>query len=172
MDNNKIEITTDSPEGNAMAEELSLYTPTHARRSGNSKGGAGLLEATPAPWSISEVRTVEGEYMVVGGAGQEFGLISSCPVKADAELIVRLRGSGVLTGDEAWCQPMDCGKHTPRKFMIYFDDPDHGIMVFDNEADARAAFEKKNTAWNCYLFGALPLSPSLPSAHSPSEASK
>lgn len=60
-------------------------------------------------------------------------------------------------GAVAWCQPMDCGKHTPRKFMIYFDDPDHGIMVFDNEAEARAAFERKNTAWNCYLFGSLPL---------------
>lgn len=56
-----------------------------------------------------------------------------------------------------YCQPMDCGKHTPRKFMIYFDDPDHGIMVFDNETEARAAFERKNTAWNCYLFGTLPL---------------
>jgi hypothetical protein len=58
---------------------------------------------------------------------------------------------------QAWCQPMDCGKHTPRKFMIYFDDPDHGVMVFDNEDEAREAFERKNTAWNCYLFGTLPL---------------
>jgi len=55
-----------------------------------------------------------------------------------------------------WCQPTDCGKPTPRKFMIYFDDPEHGIMVFDDEAEARATFEAKNTAWNCYLFGTLP----------------
>lgn len=58
--------------------------------------------ATPAPWSVSEARTVEGEYMVVGGEGQGFGLISSCPEKADAELIVRLRNqSGVLNEDAA-----------------------------------------------------------------------
>lgn len=44
--------------------------------------------ATPGPWTISEARTVEGEYMVVGGAGHGFGLIASCPSKADAELIV------------------------------------------------------------------------------------
>jgi hypothetical protein len=55
-----------------------------------------------------------------------------------------------------WCQPTDCGKPTPRKFMIYFDDPDHGIMIFDDEAEARAAFKAKNTAWSCYLFGTLP----------------
>lgn len=68
------------------------------------------------------------------------------------------RGSG------AWCQPMDCGKHTSRKFMIYFEDPDHGIMVFDNEAEARDAFARKNTAWNCYLMASLPLEASaLPS---------
>ena len=53
--------------------------------------GAREALATPPPWSISDVRTVEGEYMVVGGVGQEFGLIASCPEKADAEFIVRLR---------------------------------------------------------------------------------
>jgi hypothetical protein len=69
-------------------------------------------------------------------------------------------------GPVAWCQPMDNGKHTPRKFYLYFDDPDHGNGVFDNEVEARAAFERANVAWNCYLFGALPLAtpPSLPQA--------
>jgi hypothetical protein len=60
--------------------------------------------------------------------------------------------------EDAWCQPMDCGKHTPRKFLLYFEDPDHGNAVFDNEAEARAAFERATVAWNCYLFGALTLS--------------
>lgn len=46
--------------------------------------------STERPWTISEVRTVEGEYMVVGGVGQEFGLIASCPDKDNAEFIVRL----------------------------------------------------------------------------------
>lgn len=63
---------------------------------------------------------------------------------------------------QAWCQPMDNGKHTPRKFMLYFEDADHGPAVFDNEGEAREAFTKANTNWNCYLFGALPLSSALP----------
>lgn len=60
--------------------------------------------ATDGPWSVSEVRTVEGEYMVVGGSGQGFGLIACCPEKADAEFIARLRGSGVQNASEpaAW----------------------------------------------------------------------
>lgn len=58
--------------------------------------------ATPGPWTVSEVRSVEGEYLVVGGVGQEFGLIASCPVKADAELIVSLRNQcGVQNGDDS-----------------------------------------------------------------------
>jgi hypothetical protein len=60
---------------------------------------------------------------------------------------------------EAWCQPMDKGEHTPRKFLLYFEDADRGIAVFDNEEEAREAFAKANTAWNCYLFGAMPLHP-------------
>jgi hypothetical protein len=44
--------------------------------------------ATPQPWTISPVQSVEGEYLIVGGEGHEFGLIASCPVKADAEAIV------------------------------------------------------------------------------------
>ena len=39
--------------------------------------------------------------MVVGGIGQGFGLIASCPVKADAELIVRLRNQCVVQTSEA-----------------------------------------------------------------------
>lgn len=62
----------------------------------------------------------------------------------------------------AWCQPMDCGKHTPRRFLLYFDDPDHGNAVFDNEAEARAAYERATVAWNCYLLGSLPLAPDKP----------
>ena|SRR6185295_16128187 len=57
---------------------------------------------------------------------------------------------------QAWCQPMDNGKHTPRTFIIYFEDRDRGIMVFDREDVARQAFEQLDTNWNCYLFGAMP----------------
>jgi hypothetical protein len=57
---------------------------------------------------------------------------------------------------QAWCQPMDNGKHAPRTFIIYFEDRDRGIMVFDREDVARQAFEQLDTNWNCYLFGAMP----------------
>ncbi|AKF13410.1 hypothetical protein PHIN3_147 [Sinorhizobium phage phiN3] len=58
---------------------------------------------------------------------------------------------------EAYCQPMRNGEHTTRKFLVYFDDPDKGICVFDDEKAAREFWEQANIAWNCYLFGALPL---------------
>lgn len=57
---------------------------------------------------------------------------------------------------------MDSGKHTPRKFLLYFDDPDRGMAVFTDENEAREAFSKANTAWNCYLFGAMPLASRTP----------
>jgi hypothetical protein len=88
---------------------------------------------------------LEGVYLrIVGALDQEF----------------RERGwlpPALPQSPRAWCQPMDCGKHTPRKFLLYFEDADRGIAVFDDEEEARTAFEKANTAWNCYLFGALPL---------------
>lgn len=65
---------------------------------------------------------------------------------------------------QAWCQPMDGGKHTPRKFIVRFEDADRGDAVFDDEAEARAFWEQANDNWNCYLFGALPLVPATSNA--------
>jgi hypothetical protein len=59
----------------------------------------------------------------------------------------------------AWCQPMNCGEHTPRKFIVRFEDADVGDSVFDDEAEARAFYERASTNWNCYLFGSLLLTP-------------
>lgn len=55
-----------------------------------SRGTSNMTERTPGPWEVSEARSVEGEYLVVGGEGHGFGLIASCPEKADAEFIARL----------------------------------------------------------------------------------
>lgn len=67
------------------------------------------------------------------------------------------------SGPDAWCQPMDCGKHSPRVWVIRFEDQDMPDLVFDNEADARLKFTRANRSWNCYLMASLPLSPpSLP----------
>lgn len=55
-----------------------------------------------------------------------------------------------------WCQPRDCGKIMPRKFIVVYEDAEAGIAVFDDEAEARAHFERASLQWNCYLFGALP----------------
>lgn len=56
-----------------------------------------------------------------------------------------------------WCQPGDMRK---RQFLVTFDDPDCRTAVFDNEEEARAFWERANLNWNCYLFGAMPRSPS------------
>jgi hypothetical protein len=39
-------------------------------------------------WSISDVKTTEGETMIVGGEGQEFGLIAAVTDEADAKQII------------------------------------------------------------------------------------
>ncbi len=39
-------------------------------------------------WSISDVKTTEGETMIVGGIGQEFGLIAVVTDEADAKQII------------------------------------------------------------------------------------
>lgn len=45
-------------------------------------------EHTKGPWEISPARTVDGEAMVVGGEGREFGLIAQVTTDEDASLIV------------------------------------------------------------------------------------
>lgn len=58
---------------------------------------------------------------------------------------------------DGYCQPMDNGRHAPRKFMVVFDDTDQGVAFFDDEAEARAFWKKANVDWNCHLWGTLPL---------------
>ena len=60
---------------------------------------------------------------------------------------------------EAWCQPMGCGKHTPRVFLIRFEDTEVGDLTFTDEGEARDMFVKLNQNWNCYLMASLPLIP-------------
>lgn len=57
-------------------------------------------------------------------------------------------------GAEEWCQPSDIKFRT---WMVWFEDSEQGISVFDNEAEARAFWEQANITWNCYLFQAAPL---------------
>lgn len=58
---------------------------------------------------------------------------------------------------EIWCQPADQPK---RQFLVLFDDPQIDLAVFDDEAEARAYWEKANLNWTCYLMGTMPRSPS------------
>ena len=67
------------------------------------------------------------------------------------------RADGALA--EAWCQPMGCGKHTPRVFLIRFEDTEVGDLTFTDEGEARDMFVKLNQNWNCYLMASLPLVP-------------
>lgn len=54
---------------------------------------------------------------------------------------------------EIWCQPRQSLK---RQFVVFFDDAEMGIAVFDDEDEARTYWEKANLNWSCYLLGTLP----------------
>lgn len=92
------------------------------------------------------------------GTADVEAFLSAPPLPGEQVLADRIAAlSSAPTTAEGWCQPMDCGKHTSRKFIVRFDDAERGEAVFDDEAEARAFWEKANQNWNCYLFGALPL---------------
>lgn len=55
-----------------------------------------------------------------------------------------------------WCQPSD---HTKRQFLLRFEDADVGDLVYDDEDQARTDWIRATENWNCYLFGALEISP-------------
>ena len=42
---------------------------------------------TEKPWSISEARGSDDEYWIVGGEGQDWGLIAEVGLKEDADLV-------------------------------------------------------------------------------------
>lgn len=51
---------------------------------------------TPFPWTISEARTADGTFMVVGGQGAKFGLIADVTLEDDALLIVGMSDASEL----------------------------------------------------------------------------
>ncbi|ORE90219.1 hypothetical protein ATO13_23326 [Stappia sp. 22II-S9-Z10] len=55
-----------------------------------------------------------------------------------------------------YCQPMKCGVHEPRRFMVTFDDKEAGVATFESEAEARSFWLRANGMWNCYLWATLP----------------
>lgn len=48
-----------------------------------------MAEHTKLPWKISPVKTADGAVMIVGGEGQEFGLIAEVTEHEDAEFICK-----------------------------------------------------------------------------------
>lgn len=86
--------------------------------------------ATPDPWSISDVRSVEGEYLIVAGEGHAFGLVASCPEKADAELIVSLHA-----------QLADANDDVLRLHQEKMDQFERAIVAETRLANARKALE-------------------------------
>ncbi|PYB71305.1 hypothetical protein [Rhizobium wuzhouense] len=59
--------------------------------------------------------------------------------------------------EQEWCQPGDIKE---RQFLVTFDDPDCRNSVFSDEARAREFWGRMSMNWNCYLFGAMPRTPS------------
>lgn len=39
-----------------------------------------------------------------------------------------------------------------RTWYLKFDDPDQGVMIFDNEREAMAAWDRAKDHWTCTLF--------------------
>lgn len=39
-----------------------------------------------------------------------------------------------------------------RRWIILFDEPDRGMMVFDDEAEAHTAWDRAKDNWTCTLF--------------------
>lgn len=49
------------------------------------------------------------------------------------------------------CAPGD--RQKGHRWMITFDDAERGVMLYDNEEEAREAFWRAETfGWNCYLW--------------------
>jgi hypothetical protein len=59
---------------------------------GSAKCEAELViraQHTPTPWSISDLKTIEGDSMVCAGEGHGYGLVASVTIPQDAAFIVR-----------------------------------------------------------------------------------
>lgn len=117
-----------------------------------SETSDGLRAATVILQELLEFRRTYGANppLTIGETDAIAFLIAYVAAR-DAE-IKKLRGEQ----SEGWCQPMDNGEHTARRFIVRFDDADMADAVFENEQEAREYWTKANQNWNCYLFGALP----------------
>jgi hypothetical protein len=60
-----------------------------------------------------------------------------------------------------FCMPNYDGKQVPQ-WLLFFEDRDRGYSTFDNEADAREAFDHAKDHWNCTLFEPVRQQPSTP----------
>jgi hypothetical protein len=59
----------------------------HPAISDAEKGAAQREGFTPGPWELSEARGVNGEFWVVGGRYEYFGLVADVTMSGDARLI-------------------------------------------------------------------------------------
>lgn len=60
------------------------------------------------------------------------------------------------TGVGEWCAPGPA-EQQERKWVLWFEDKDRSVSIFDNEADGRAAFAlAESHGWNCHLLAHVP----------------
>lgn len=56
------------------------------------------------------------------------------------------------TGVGDWCAPGPAAEQK-RQWLLWYEDRDKGYQLYENEAEARAAFARSETmGWNCHLF--------------------
>jgi hypothetical protein len=79
-------------------------------------------------------------------------------VRSKAALLPAPQDASPAQVSGPWCQPMENGKHKLRHFIVRFEDAQRNEAVFTDEAEAYEFWRKANVSWNCWLFGAMPLS--------------
>jgi hypothetical protein len=146
------QMESDKHHADTMAEvyRYEVYTMTAKLATAHATGRAeGLREAESYVCSALDALT--------SGAFDA----SDPRIEAIAEyaekLRVRITAANQRAENAEWCQPMSCGKHTPRVWIIRFEDQDVGDLTFDNETEAREMWTKLNSNWNTYLMASLPL---------------
>lgn len=76
-------------------------------------------------------------------------------IEREAAMASETPASPSVADGALWCQPGDTDR--ARVWMVFFEDPDKGLCVFDNEAEAREFWARATLSWNCYLFQAAPV---------------
>jgi len=130
----------------AQCREQGLAEPEKVARESWPELFSEHSKPTPGVWELSEARGSDGEHLVVGGAGQSFGLIAAVTLMGDARLIAE---AGTVY-HETGCSPRELQKQrdelreSTARLIAYVKDLEramgaNGLDVIDPEGDMEFA---------------------------------